>query len=121
MPSIHSMVDVIQLVQFAGGIVAILAAAWGFYSGWLPRWIKDTIGFYELKEDVEEVRQNTTELREDHEETIAEIQTLQSGQLAIAQAVDAEHNAVDVERLRRQHFGDAGDNPGDFLRGADDD
>jgi len=114
-----ALIDTLQVV---GPILTIVVGLWGFYTGLLPRKIKQLIGFYELKSDVESIRENTKELSVDHKETIAELQNIKSGQIAIAETVNNEHNGVDVESLRRAHFGEDGvTRPADFRgKNADD-
>lgn len=110
------------LLQYSQAILAalgIIALLWSFYTGWLPAKVRRMIGFHELKSDVEDIRDDTEQLRVDHEETMGEIRRLKNGQVAIAEAVENEHNTVRVDDLREAHFGDNG-RPDDFLRGGGD-
>lgn len=106
-----------QWVQVAGITVVVVGAAWAVYTGFLPRKLKELIGYYELREDVKSVREHTAELRSEHSKTLAELENLKAGQVAIAETVTDEYNGdVDVERLRAQHFsGDSRPRPADFL------
>lgn len=107
------------LIQYSQAILAtlgIIALLWSFYTGWLPAKIRRMVGFHELKSDVDDVRENIEQVRMDHDETMDEIENLKNGQVALAEAVENEHDAVHVDRLRQAHFGEGG-RPDDFLRG----
>ena len=116
---IASMVDVIQLVQFAGGIIAILAALWGFYTGWLQQQIKELVDADDHSRKLDAIQSYLEQLHQDHEDTQAEISTLKDGQIAIAETVADEHNGVAVEKLRQAHYSDSG-TPHDFMRSGGD-
>lgn len=105
-------------VDLAVGASALLGAGYAFYTGVLPRWVKGLIGFYDLKEDVQGVKADTESLKQDHAETIEEMQTLKHGQVALAEAVQDEHGSVRVDALREAHFGEES-RSGDFLRGGE--
>lgn len=103
-----------EAIQAVGILVGLGAAAWGFYTGWLPRWMRRQIGFYELKEKVECVERNTNSLKQDHEETINQINSLKAGQIAIAESVANDHD-VNAEALRSEHFDGGEVTPHDFI------
>lgn len=110
------MSPLLPYLEEAIAALTILGILYGFYSGWLPDWLKRMVGHYELRDDIREVKDDTNELRKDHEDTMNELVTLKHGQLAIAEAVDNEHESVRVAALREEHFrGDA--RADDFLRG----
>lgn len=118
MPAAETAILTLEILALSAGLVAV---AYGFYTGTLPDWLRRQIGFEELRDGIDEVKTDTERLRRDHEETIDEIETLKTGQVAIAEAVAEEHDSVKVERLRSEHFGDDASWARDFLRGGGDD
>lgn len=118
MPAAETTLLALEALTLAAGLAAV---GYGFYTGTLPDWLRRQIGFEDLREGIDEVKADTERLRRDHEETIEEIETLKTGQVAIAEAVAEEHDSVRVDRLRTEHFGDDAAWARDFLRGHDDD
>lgn len=110
------MVGLAEVLGIVVALLTILGAIDAFYTKRLPKWMRRMVGFYELQNDLENVAENTEHLEAQHEQTMAEITTLKHGQVALAEAVENEHNTVAVEELREAHFGDR-EQPGDFLRG----
>lgn len=89
---------------------------WGFYTGFVPRWIKRTIGYHQLREDVADVKGDTEQLHDDYESLSDEIQTVKTGVVAISRAVEDEHDSVRSRELREELYDGSGDCPSDFLR-----
>lgn len=87
---------VLTHVELVAAVMGVVAVLYGFYTDWVPDKIRRTVGYYDLKEDVEGVKKDTDQLREDHRETIQKLETLEQGQMHIADRVSNEHDNIDM-------------------------
>lgn len=86
-------------------LLSSLVIVYRFYWGTFKNHVRRFTGHETVMEKVECIEKNTDSLKQDHAETMDKIETLQHGQVTIAETVAQEHDLEGVEDLRRAHFG----------------
>lgn len=95
-----SLADSVAVVDLLVGIGVLAGMAYGFYTGAFQRWLRGLVGYGNIEKSLESVKKDTKQLREDHQETIEKLETLEEGQMHLADRMQNHHDSVDLDWFR---------------------